>query len=90
MNNWLNVLGCKNVANLAVLARRGCLLSWQKRVIKKWYIYEIMYLFTRCIVLALKNTFPLICVSKYFNGSFNHVQAWGHFFGEEIHTCSDG
>lgn len=43
-----------------------------------------MYLFTKCIMLALENIFPLICVSKYFNGSFNHVQAWGHFFCEEI------
>lgn len=46
---------------------------------KKRYIYEIIYLFTKYIVLALGNTFLLICVSKYFNASFDHVQAQHSF-----------
>lgn len=39
-----------------------------------------MYLFTKWIVLALQDTLPLIYVSKYFNGSFNHAKAWGDIF----------
>lgn len=47
---------------------------------KKRYIYEIVYLFTECIVLALENTFSLICVSKYFNASLDHIPARAQFF----------
>lgn len=31
-------------------------------------------------MLALKKIFPLICVTKYFNDSFNHVKRCGRFY----------